>query len=76
MHSRTNIDTSKSIATIQLNQSVNWEEIVAMVIGFISASYETTVNALSFIAYLLALNPTVQDRLVRDINEYYDINPV
>ena len=76
MHSRTNIDTSKSVATIQLNQPVNWEEIVAMVIGFISASYETTVNALSFTAYLLALNPIVQDRLVRDINEYYDINPV
>ena len=32
--------------------------------------------ALSYTVYLLALNPTVQDRLVREINDHYDVNPL
>jgi len=51
------------------------DEIVAAVITFILAGYDTTSNALSYTAYLLALNPTIQDRLIREINEYYDANP-
>ena len=51
------------------------EEIVAEVVTFILAGYDTTSNALSYTAYLLALNPTIQDRLIREINEYYDVNP-
>ena len=51
------------------------EEIVAEVMTFILAGYETTSNVLSYTAYLLALNPTIQDRLVREINDYYDVNP-
>ena len=50
-------------------------EIVATVATIMLAGYETTSNALSYTAYLLALNPTIQDRLVREINEYYDVNP-
>ena len=51
------------------------EEIVAEVITFILAGYETTSNALSYTAYLLALNPTIQDRIIKEINDYYDVNP-
>ena len=51
------------------------EEIVGEVVTFILAGYETTSNALSYTAYLLALNPTIQDRLIREINDYYDVNP-
>ena len=51
------------------------EEIVAEVITFILAGYETTSNALSYTAYLLALNPAIQDRIIKEINDYYDINP-
>ena len=51
------------------------DEIVATVATIMLAGYETTSNALSYTAYLLALNPTIQDRLVREINEYYDVNP-
>ena len=51
------------------------EEIVAEVVMFILAGYDTTSNALSYAAYLLALNPTIQDRLIREINDYYDVNP-
>ena len=51
------------------------EEIVAEVMTFILAGYETTSNALSYTAYLLALNPAIQDRIIKEINDYYDINP-
>ena len=51
------------------------EEIVGEVMIFILAGYETTSNALSYTAYLLALNPAIQDRLIREINDYYDVNP-
>ena len=54
---------------------LNNDEIVAQVMIFMVAGYETTSNALSYAAYLLALNPTIQDRLIREINEYYDVNP-
>ena len=51
------------------------DEIVAEIVTFMLAGYETTSNALSYATYLLALNPTIQDRLIREINEYYDVNP-
>ena len=57
------------------NAYLNNEEIVASIITFILAGYETTSNALSYTAYLLALNPNIQDQLIREINEYYEINP-
>ena len=51
------------------------DEIVGEVAIFILAGYETTSNSLSYTAYLLALNPTIQDRLIKEINDYYDANP-
>ena len=51
------------------------EEIVAAITTIMVAGYETTRNALSYTAYLLALNPTIQDRLIREINDYYDVSP-
>ena len=62
-------------AETKSNAYLNNEEIVASIITFIVAGYETTSNALSYTAYLLALNPTIQDRLIREINDYYKINP-
>ena len=51
------------------------EEIVATVTTILLAGYETTSNALSYTAYLLALNPTIQDKLIKEINDYYEVNP-
>ena len=51
------------------------DEIVATVTTIILAGYETTNNALSYTAYLLALNPTIQDKLIKEINDYYEVNP-
>ena len=62
-------------AETKSNAYLNNDEIVGSIISFISAGYETTSNALSYTAYLLALNPTIQDKLIREINEYYEMNP-
>ena len=51
------------------------DEIVATINVIMLAGYETTSNTLSYTAYLLALNPTMQDKLVKEINNYYEVNP-
>ena len=51
------------------------ERIVATIMNIILAGYETISSALSYTAYLLALNPTIQDKLIKKINDYYEANP-
>ena len=55
---------------------LNNDEIVSTIMTIILAGYETTSNALSYTAYLLALNPTIQDKLIKEINDYYEVNPL
>lgn len=50
-------------------------EVVGSVNTFMLASYDTIRGFLSYTVYLLALNPTIQDKLTHEINEYYDTNP-
>ncbi len=52
------------------------EDITGNAITFMLAGYETTGNALSYVSYLLALNPHVQERLQQEIDTYYEENPV
>ncbi|XP_065914971.1 cytochrome P450 3A9-like [Dysidea avara] len=51
------------------------EEIVIIIITILLAGYETTSNALGYTTYLLALNPAIQDKLTREIQDFYDANP-
>ena len=62
-------------AETKSNAYLSNEEIAGSIITFILAGYETTKSTLGYTAYLLALNPTIQDKLIREINEYYEINP-
>ena len=52
------------------------EEIVAHAVTFLLAGYETTANTLSYTAYLLALNPDIQEKLQSEIDSYFDDTPV
>ena len=51
-------------------------EIVAHSTSFLIVGYDTTSNALSFTSYLLALHPEVQEKLSREIEEYFEDMPV
>ena len=44
--------------------------------GILLAGHETTSSALSFISYLLALNPEVQEKLAEEVVNYLQENPV
>lgn len=51
------------------------EQIVAHSATFLLAGYETTSNTLSFTSYLLCMHPEVQERLRKEIEEYFQNNP-
>ena len=51
------------------------DEIAATVMTIMLTGFETTGYTLSYLTYLLALSPDVQDKLVREINTYFDLNP-
>ena len=51
------------------------DEIIAMILTIVLSAYETTNDTLSFAIYLLALNPSIQDKLINEIKDYYDANP-
>ena len=48
------------------------DELVAQSFVFLLAGYETTATTLSFVSYLLALNPDVQDKLIDEIDQAFE----
>ena len=69
------LDTHKE-NTSGSSKGLTDREIVVHSITFLLAGYETTSNALSYTSYLLALHPEVQERLSREIEEYFEDKPV
>ena len=51
------------------------EEILSQSFTFIIAGYESTAFLLSYTAYLLAMNPELQDKLIDQIKEYRTEHP-
>ena len=51
-------------------------EIAGHSVTFMLAGYETTANALTYVSYLLALNPDIQEKLHAEIDDYYENNSV
>ena len=52
------------------------KQIVDHSTTFLLAGYETTANALAYTSYLLALNPEIQEKLQREIDDYFEEKPV
>ena len=52
------------------------EEIVSQTITFLMAGFETTSENLGYTAYLLALNPEVQEKAHDHIVKYFESKPV
>lgn len=61
---------------VQANKKLSDEQIVAHSTGFMLAGYEATASTLTYTAYLLALNPEVQERLQKEIDSYFEKEPV
>ena len=43
------------------------DEIMAQALTFLLAGYDTTANALSYVTYLLALHPDIQEKLYKEV---------
>ena len=60
----------------KLARKLTDNEIVSHSVTFLLAGYETTANTLAFTSYLLALNPEIQEKLQREIDDYFEEKPV
>ena len=60
----------------QNKKGLSTGEIVADAVGFLFAGHETTSVTLTFATYLLATHPEVQEKLVNEIHDYFQDNPV
>ncbi len=69
-------EESGSNQTASSKKRLSNEEITRHCITFMLAGYETTANALSYTAYLMALNPHVQEKLQEEVDKYFEENPV
>ena len=52
------------------------EEIARLAFDSLLAGYETTANTLSYTIYLLAMHPGVQEKLQKEIDGYFEEDPV
>ena len=52
------------------------EDIAGLAFDFLLAGYETTANTLSYTTYLLAMHPDVQEKLQKEIDRYFEEDPV
>ena len=57
-------------------QKLTDDQIVAHSVTVLLACYETTSTALAYVPYMLALNPSVQEKLQNDIDCFFTDNPV
>ncbi|XP_017494664.1 PREDICTED: cytochrome P450 9e2-like, partial [Rhagoletis zephyria] len=49
---------------------ISTDEIIAQVVLFFLSAYDTTTTAISLTTYLLALHPTIQDKLHTEIDQF------
>ena len=67
------IDATAEDRSEQMRLSDN--EILAQCFVFLTAGYDTTANSLTYTAYLLALNPDIQEKLIDEIRDYTSEHP-
>ncbi len=68
--------TDAQIIENGISRKMNIDEIVTQVITFLMAGFETTSVTMAFTAYLLAMNQHIQEKLYKQIIDYYNEHPV
>lgn len=64
-------DSSKS-----LKNGLSDERVTQLAVGNVLGGYENVAVALGYLSYLLAINPDIQEKLQREIDEYFLSKPV
>ncbi|XP_072550855.1 thromboxane-A synthase isoform X2 [Salminus brasiliensis] len=55
----------------QQKRMMTEDEIVGQAFLFLLAGYETSSNTLAFVSYLLAIHPDCQEKLQREVDDFY-----
>ncbi|XP_064145725.1 thromboxane-A synthase isoform X2 [Loxodonta africana] len=58
-----------------LSKPLTMDEIVGQAFIFLIAGYEIVTNTLSFATYLLAIHPDCQEKLLREVDRFYEKHP-
>ncbi|KAM9650210.1 thromboxane-A synthase isoform 1-T1 [Trichechus inunguis] len=59
-----------------LSRPLSMDEIVGQAFIFLIAGYEIVTNTLSFATYLLAIHPDCQEKLLREVDRFYEKHAV
>lgn len=59
---------SSLLIFLLLSAALSTEELIAQCVIFFLAGFETSASTLAFVSYCLALNPDVQEKLTREID--------
>lgn len=70
-------NTTENSDLISMNKTLSTDEIIASSVLFFIAGYETTASLLQFSGYELAVNPEIQERMFKEIQDTLgDAEPV
>jgi cytochrome P450 len=61
--------SEETISNLKLKKTLTTNEILATAVLFLSAGYESTANALCFVAYNLAMNPESQEKTCHEVDQ-------
>lgn len=57
-----------------LKKTLTNNEILSQALLFLAAGFETTATSLEFIAYNLAMHPSVQEKLIDEVDQVLENN--
>ena len=69
MHAADQFENDAKIVGHVKKKNLSYDDVLATAIVLLAAGYDTTANALSWIMYDLAMNPSCQDTLYEEISE-------
>lgn len=69
-------DSAKKLDASSCPVTLSDDQVVNVTMDIFLAGYHTTASTLSFISYLLALHPDIQEKLQAEIHDFYQQNPV